>query len=82
MRLRVCTGPVSGRGFYAISINYLRYFYELFMLFAKKTEPQFIACFPRGGLGCWTGGLTNARGEGLTGAHRRGVCMGVPVRSN
>jgi hypothetical protein len=36
--LRVCTGPGTGRGFYAISKNYLRYFYELFMLYPQKTE--------------------------------------------
>jgi hypothetical protein len=28
---------------YAISMNYLRYFCELFLLFAQKTEPQFMA---------------------------------------
>jgi hypothetical protein len=38
MRLRVCTSPVTGRGFYAIYINYLRYFYKLFMLFARKNQ--------------------------------------------
>jgi hypothetical protein len=48
MRMRVCMDPVSGRGFYAISMDYLRYFGELFMLFAKKTEPQFMACPCRG----------------------------------
>jgi hypothetical protein len=43
-------GPVAGRGFYAVSINYLFYFREVFMLFAqKKTEPQFMACVARGG---------------------------------
>jgi hypothetical protein len=37
-------GPVVGRGFYAIFVNYLRYFYGLF---TQKTEPQFMACVPR-----------------------------------
>jgi hypothetical protein len=32
-------GLVAGQSFYAISMNYLRFFYELFTLFAKK-EPQ------------------------------------------
>jgi hypothetical protein len=36
-------------GFYAISMKYLRYFYELFMFFAQKIEPQFMSCVPRGG---------------------------------
>jgi hypothetical protein len=36
MCLHVCTGLVVGRGFYAISMNYLRYFCELFMLFMQK----------------------------------------------
>jgi hypothetical protein len=49
LHLRPRTGPVDGRGFYAISMNYLRYFCELFMLFAQKTEPQFMACVPRDG---------------------------------
>jgi hypothetical protein len=32
-------GLVAGRDFYAISMNYLRYFREVFMLFAQKIEP-------------------------------------------
>jgi hypothetical protein len=62
MRLRVCTGPVDGRGFYVISINYLRYFCELFMLFAQKNRTTIYDVRPTQGLGCWTEGLTNARG--------------------
>jgi hypothetical protein len=38
MRLCVCTSPMAGRGFYAIYIKYLHYFYELFMLFARKNQ--------------------------------------------
>jgi hypothetical protein len=39
-------------GFYAISMKYLCYFYELFTLLAqKKTEPQFMACVTDRGLG-------------------------------
>jgi hypothetical protein len=64
--LRMCTGPGTGRGFYAISKNYLRYFYELFMLYPQKNRTQSMACIPHGWLGCWTGGLTEAHGGGLT----------------
>jgi hypothetical protein len=66
MRLCMCTGPVVVRGFYDISMNYLRYFCELFMLFVEKTEPQFIACIPHRGLECWTEILINARERNLT----------------
>jgi hypothetical protein len=41
-------GLVAGRGFYTISMNYLHYFHEVFMLLRKK-ELQFMACVPRGG---------------------------------
>jgi hypothetical protein len=34
-------GPVVRWGLYAISMNYLRYFCELFTPFVQKTEPQF-----------------------------------------
>jgi hypothetical protein len=40
---------MAERGFYAIFINYLRFFREVFMALPKKTEPQFIACVPHGG---------------------------------
>jgi hypothetical protein len=43
-------GPVAGQSFYAISVNYLHYFYRVFTLFAQKIEPQFITCVPRGRL--------------------------------
>jgi hypothetical protein len=71
MRLHVCTGLVVGRGFYAISMNYLRYFYKLFMLFMQKQNHNlWCACHTGGGwwLVCWTGGLTDAR-EGLDLVH-------------
>jgi hypothetical protein len=47
MHLRMCTWSNGRAGFHAISMNYLSYYYELFMLFAQKTEPQYIACAPR-----------------------------------
>jgi hypothetical protein len=40
----------------------LCYLYELFTLLRKKTEPQFMACVPRG-VGCWTGSLTDVWGS-------------------
>jgi hypothetical protein len=56
MHVRVCTGPVVGRCFYAISMNYLRYFCELFMLVAQKKNRTIIygVCDTRV-LGCWIG---------------------------
>jgi hypothetical protein len=37
---------MARRGFHASSVNYLRYFYGLFTLFAQKTKPQFMTCVP------------------------------------
>jgi hypothetical protein len=62
MRLRMCMGPVDVRDFYAIFINYLRYFCGLFMLFAQKNISIIYGVRPTRVLGCWIGGLTNARG--------------------
>jgi hypothetical protein len=66
MRLRVCTGPVARRCFYAISMNYLRMFCELLMLFVQKNRTVIYGMHPTWGLGCWTGGLTDKHGRGLT----------------
>jgi hypothetical protein len=38
MRLRVCTGLVAGRCFYAISINYIRVFCKLFICYLCKKK--------------------------------------------
>jgi hypothetical protein len=46
MHLRVCTGPVFGQGFYAISMNYLGYLCELFMLFAQKNRTTIYCMCP------------------------------------
>jgi hypothetical protein len=62
--MHVCMGLVAGRGFYAISMNDLRYFCEIFMLFAQKTVPQ-LWCVSHAGLECWTVALTDACGGGL-----------------
>jgi hypothetical protein len=55
-----------GRGFYAISMNYLHYFREVFLLFAQTNRTTIYGVCPTRGLGCWTGGLTDARKRGLT----------------
>jgi hypothetical protein len=48
-------GLVVGRGFYVISMNYLCYFREVFMLFAKKYQNHNLCvCVSRGG---WNVGL-------------------------
>jgi hypothetical protein len=59
-------GLVAGRGFYYISLNYLRYLCEAFMLFAQKNRTAIYGVRPTRGLGCWAEGLTDARGRGLT----------------
>jgi hypothetical protein len=57
-------GPVAGRGFYAVSINYLFYFREVFMLFAQKKNRTTIYGVRRTRrLGYWTRGLTDMRGD-------------------
>jgi hypothetical protein len=63
MRLRMCTGPVAGRDFYAIFINYLCYLCELFMLFAQKNKTIIYGMRPTRELGCWIRGLTDTRGK-------------------
>jgi hypothetical protein len=50
MCLRQCTGLVVGRGFYAIPMNYLCYFYELFMLFAQKNRTTIYGVHPTRGV--------------------------------
>jgi hypothetical protein len=50
MCLRVWMWSSGWACFYAISMKYVRCFYELFTLFVKKIESQFIACVPRAGL--------------------------------
>jgi hypothetical protein len=47
MHLRMCTWSSGGRGFYAISVNYLRYFYGLFTLFALKNKTTIYGLRPR-----------------------------------
>ena len=55
--LCMCTWSNGSAGFYAIFVNYLRYFYGLFMLFAQND-----LC-PTREVGCWTRSLTRTRGE-------------------
>jgi hypothetical protein len=60
MRLRVCTGPVAGRGFYAIFMNYLRYLCELFMIFCAKKQNHNLWHTSHVGVRMLDGGLTGA----------------------
>jgi hypothetical protein len=59
---------VAGRGFYAISVNYLRYFYRLFTLFEQKNRTAIYNLRTTREVGCWTESLTDARGKGWPGA--------------
>lgn len=72
-----------GRVFYAISMNYLRYFREVFKLFVQKTYSQFMTCVPHGG---WDVGpkVWLSAEEVWPGAHRRGMWMDAhaPMQSN
>jgi hypothetical protein len=43
MRQHVCTGSVASRGFYVISINYLRYFLLIiYAIYAKKKQNRYL----------------------------------------
>jgi hypothetical protein len=59
---------ISPQGFYAISMNYLRYFYELFTLFTQKNA-IYDVCPHRGSVSDWGldwrtwGGLTWCTGQ-------------------
>ena len=51
MHMRMCTWSSGWAVFYAIPVDYLRYFHRLYTLFTqKKIEPQFMACVSRGRL--------------------------------
>jgi hypothetical protein len=50
-------------GFYAISMKYLCYFYELFTLLAQTNRTAIYGMCDTPGVGCWTRGLTKAHGD-------------------
>jgi hypothetical protein len=55
---------MAGRGFYAIFINYLRFFREVFMVLPKKNRTTIYGVRPtRGLVGCWTDCLTDVWGQ-------------------
>jgi hypothetical protein len=60
MRLRMWTWSSGWPGFYAISMNSLRYFCQLFMPFVQKNKTSIMTCIPHDG-GVWSEGLTDAR---------------------
>jgi hypothetical protein len=66
MRLRMCTWSSGWARFFIISLNYLRYLCEAFMLFVQKNRTAIYGVRPTRGLGCWTEGLTDTWGRGFT----------------
>jgi hypothetical protein len=55
MCLHMCTWSSGWVRFYAIFMNFLRYFLEAFMLFAQKNRITIYRVRPTRGLGCWIG---------------------------
>jgi hypothetical protein len=52
MHYACARGPVVGQGFYAIYVNYLRYFCGLFTLFAQKNRTTIYDLRPTREVGC------------------------------
>jgi hypothetical protein len=65
MHLRMCTWSSGWAVFYAISVNYLRYFHGLYIysIYAKKNRTTFYGLRLTWEVSCWTGSLTDALGE-------------------
>jgi hypothetical protein len=88
MRLHVWTWSSDWAGVYDISINYLRYFCELFTLLRKKQKRNLWSA-SHARVGCWTGSLTAAwgsfdlvHGGGPHPTAWRGVWVGAPTWSS